>query len=40
MEQDPANTASFLITRLGGHMTWPLTVAVQPRVVDLVRLDP
>jgi subtilisin-like proprotein convertase family protein len=29
MEQEPANTASFLVTRLGGHMTWPLTVALQ-----------
>jgi len=26
MEQQPTNTGSFLITRLGGHMTWPLTV--------------
>ena len=29
MEQAPTNTASFLITRLGGHMSWPLTVALQ-----------
>jgi PA14 domain len=28
-EQAATNTASFLVTRLGGHMKWPLTVALQ-----------
>ena len=29
MKQGSTNTASFLVTRLGGHMKWPLTVALQ-----------
>ena len=29
MEQEPTNTASFHITRLGGHMTWPLILGFQ-----------
>jgi uncharacterized repeat protein (TIGR03803 family) len=29
MKDDPSNTASFQITRLGGHMTWPLTLPLQ-----------
>jgi hypothetical protein len=29
VKQDAGNTATFRITRLGGHMTWPLTVALQ-----------
>jgi subtilisin-like proprotein convertase family protein/streptogramin lyase len=29
IEQQPANTASFLIERLGGNVTWPLTLALQ-----------
>lgn len=29
IEQEPTNTASFTVTRLGGHMKWPLTVGLQ-----------
>ncbi len=29
VEQEPTNTASFTVSRLGGHMKWPLTVGLQ-----------
>ncbi|MCX5682084.1 MAG: hypothetical protein NT049_00130, partial [Planctomycetota bacterium] len=29
IEQEPTNTASFTITRLGGHMKWPLVIPIQ-----------